>query len=47
MKLDRSNDGELLINAPQDLNRLVVAVAALAPKTLQPAAYTLSAAPSG
>jgi hypothetical protein len=47
MKLDGSNDGELLINAPQDLNRLVVAVAALAPKTLQPATYTISAAPSG
>ena len=28
MKLDGSNDGEVLINAPQDLNRLVVAVAA-------------------
>ncbi len=46
MKLDGSNDGEVLINAPQELNRLVVAVAALAPKTLQPATYTISAAPS-
>ena len=46
MKLDGSNDGEVLINAPQNLNRLVMAVAALAPKTLQPATYTISAAPS-
>jgi len=46
MKLDGSNDGEVSINAPQELNRLVVAVAALAPKTLQPATYTISAAPS-
>ena len=46
MKLDRSNYGEVLVNAPQDLDRLVVAVAALAPKTLQPAAYTLTVAPA-
>ena len=46
MKLDSSNYGEVLVNAPQDLDRLVVAVAALAPKTLQPAAYTLTVAPA-
>lgn len=45
MKLDGSNDGEVLVDAPQALDRLVVAVAALAPKTLQPATYTLIAAP--
>ncbi len=46
MKLDGSNYGEVLVEAPQNLDRLVVAVAALAPKTLQPAPYTLRVAPA-
>jgi hypothetical protein len=46
MPLDTANSGEIVVDAPQDLDRLVVAVAALAPKTLQPAPYTLSVAPA-
>jgi len=44
MTLDDSNHGEIVVEAPQDLDRLVVIIAALAPKTLQPAPYTLSVA---
>lgn len=44
--LDSANSGELVIPNPQELNRLVVAVAALAPKTLQPAPYTLTVEPA-
>ncbi len=44
--LDANNSGELVIPAPHNLNRLVVAVAALAPKTLQPAPYTLTVEPA-
>ena len=44
MPLNNSNAGEMVVDAPQDLDRLVVAVAALAPKTLQQAPYTLSVA---
>lgn len=43
--LDETNAGEILIAEPEQPNRLVVAVAALAPKTLQPASYTLSVEP--
>jgi hypothetical protein len=46
MTLDAANTGEMVVEAPQDLDRLVVAVAALAPKTKQPSAYTLSVAPA-
>ena len=45
ISLDETNAGEILIADPKQLNRLVVAVAALAPKTLQPASYTLSVEP--
>ncbi|HAI09009.1 MAG TPA: hypothetical protein DCM17_06755, partial [Dehalococcoidia bacterium] len=45
MPLDAANSGEIVVDAPQDLDRLIVAVAALAPKTLQPAAYTITVAP--
>ncbi len=44
--LDGANSGEIVIPAPQDLDRLVVAVAALAPKTRQMAPYTLSIRPA-
>lgn len=46
MPLDDSNSGEVLVQAPRNLDRLVVVVAALAPKTLQPASYALSAVPT-
>ena len=42
LTLDETNTGEMVIDAPQDLDRLVVAVAALAPKTREPAPYTLT-----
>ena len=45
MPLDGANSGEFVIPAPQDLDRLVVAVAALAPKTRLLAPYTLSIRP--
>ena len=45
MPLDAANSGDIVVDAPQDLDRLIVAVAALAPKTLQPAAYTITVAP--
>ena len=44
--LDEANRGEVVIPAPQTLDRLVVAVTALAPKTRQPAAYTLTVEPA-
>ena len=45
MPLDLANNGELILKSPQDYARIVVAVLALAPGTLQPAAYTLSVGP--
>ena len=45
MPLDGANMGELVVQRPQDLDRLVVVVAALAPKTLQPASYSLVVEP--
>ena len=42
MQLDETNSGELVVSAPESLDRLVVAVAAFAPKTLEEATYTLS-----
>ena len=47
LPLDEANRGEIVIPAPQYLDRLVVAVAALAPKTRQPATYTLTVEPVG
>jgi hypothetical protein len=47
MPLDQANRGELIVPAPQALDRLVVAVAALAPNTRQPAPYTLTVEPGG
>ncbi|MCH7605967.1 MAG: immune inhibitor A [Chloroflexi bacterium] len=44
--LDDTNSGELEIPAPERADRLVVAVAAVAPKTKQPASYTLSVEPA-
>jgi hypothetical protein len=44
--LDGANTGEIVIAAPQDQDRLVVAVATLAPKTRQMAPYTLSIQPA-
>ncbi len=44
--LDGANSGEIVIPAPQDLDRLVVVVAALAPGTQQWAPYTLSIGPA-
>ena len=40
--LDGNNEGRFAVERPEDLERLVVAVAALAPKTRQRAGYTLS-----
>jgi hypothetical protein len=45
MPLDGSNAGELVVQRPQDLDRLVVVVAAIAPKTLQHASYSLVVEP--
>ena len=47
MELDPDNAGLVDIPAPQESDRLVVAVAALAPKTFQPASYTLTVEPGG
>ena len=44
--LDRTNTGEIEVAAPQELDRLVVAVAALAPKTRETASYTLTVGPA-
>ena len=45
--LDEENQGELLIKGLEDLDQVVVVVAALAPKTMQEAAYTLSVTSAG
>ena len=45
MPLDQANNGELILKAPQDYARIVVAVLATAPGTVQPASYTLSVGP--
>ena len=45
IELDPDNSGFLEIQAPQELERLTIAVAALAPRTFQPAPYVLTAAP--
>ena len=45
MTLDKVNNGELVLKAPQDYARVVVAVLALAPGTVQPASYTLTLGP--
>ena len=45
IELDEANWGEVLIQGLEDLDELVIVVAALAPKTLQPASYTLIVAP--
>jgi hypothetical protein len=46
LPLDAANAGELVIPNAKELRRLVVAVAALAPKTRQPAPYTLAVEPA-
>ena len=46
LKLDEANRGELIIPAPRVLERLVVAVAALAPKTRIETSYTLAVEPA-
>ena len=45
MPLDQANNGELILKAPQDYARIVVAVFAMAPGTVQPASYTLTLGP--
>ena len=45
--LDGNNEGRFTVERPEDLEQLVVAVAALAPKTRQRADYTLSFEPPG
>ena len=47
VSLDETNSGELVVSAPEKLDRLVVIVAALAPKTKQAAPYTLTVEPAG
>ncbi len=42
MRLDESNSGSVVIAAPAESEKLVVAVAAVAPKTRQEAEYTLA-----
>ena len=42
VELDDENRGELAIRGLEGLDEVVVVVAALAPKTLQPARYTLT-----
>jgi immune inhibitor A len=44
--LDAADTGEMVIASPETSQRLVVAVAALAPQTLQPAPYTLTVEPA-
>jgi bacillopeptidase F (M6 metalloprotease family) len=46
MNLDKANVGEVLVVAPRTGERLVVAVAALAPKTRIEATYSLSVEPA-
>ena len=45
MPLDQANNGELILKAPQDYARVVVAVFAMAPGTVQPTSYTLTLGP--
>ena len=47
LELDESNTGKMDIAAPRDWERLVVAVAAMAPKTRVGASYTLTVEPAG
>ena len=42
MQLDQDNSGEIVIDSPQEFDRLVLAISAIAPLTLQPAPYTLT-----
>ena len=42
MQLDQDNSDEMVIDSTQELDRLVVAISAIAPLTLQPAPYTLT-----
>ena len=42
MQLNHDNSGEMVIDSAQELDRLVVAISAIAPLTLQPAPYTLT-----
>ena len=44
--LDAANTGEFTVANPEDLDRLVVVVAALGYPTRQPASYTLSVEPA-
>lgn len=46
MQLDQNYSGEMVIDSPQTLDRLVVAVSAIAPQTLQPAPFTLTVEPA-
>ena len=46
LSLNKANQGGVVILDPQTLDRLVVVVAALAPKTRQPATYTLTVEPA-
>ena len=46
MRLDEENHGELLITGLEELDEVVVVVAALAPKTFQNASYTLQVKPA-
>ena len=47
MELDEGNLGSVVITAPRESEKLVVAVAAVAPKTRQEAEYTLVVRPAG
>ncbi len=47
MELDPENAGAVDISVPEDSERLVIAVAAIAPKTFQPASYALTVEPGG
>ena len=47
LELDENNTGQMAIGAPRDWERMVVAVAALAPKTREGASYTLKVEPAG
>ncbi len=46
MQLDKSNSGSVVIASPGELDQLVIAVAAAAPKTRQEAEYTLAVRPA-
>ena len=47
MSLDAAKAGELVVASPEAPSQLVVVVAALAPKTRQPAPYALTVEPAG